>query len=63
MTSHEDKQRARRVKSTDSYIQSKIESWMRMGTPAEINPLTGAACPKWKLEENEKRERQQKRAR
>jgi hypothetical protein len=39
------------------YITRKIQHWTRFGTPAQINPQTGAACPKWKIEADEERAR------
>lgn len=35
------------------YITRKILHWTRFGTPSQINPKTGAACPKWKIEADE----------
>lgn len=63
MTDHEDKKTSRRVKSHDAYIQRKIEAWERNGTPSGVNPLTGAACPKWKIELDEKARKARERSR
>jgi hypothetical protein len=39
------------------YIERKLRHWARFGTQAQLNPLTGAAQPKWRAEELEAQEK------
>lgn len=45
-----------------SYQERKVRHWMRFGTPAEIDPETGAAAPKWVLEERDARRKRERKA-
>jgi hypothetical protein len=38
-----------------SYQERKVLHWNRFGTPAQIDPETGAAAPKWVIEERDAR--------
>lgn len=40
-----------------NYVDRKVAHWNRMGTPSQIDPETGAAAPKWVLEEREARKK------
>jgi hypothetical protein len=50
MTAEEWAEEILKARKRREWTARKLAHWQRMGTPADINPLTGAAAPKWKLD-------------